>query len=30
MNGRGDGTLDPQGISTRAEVAQMLMNFIQK
>jgi hypothetical protein len=30
MKGRGDGTLDPQGISTRAEVAQMLMNFIQK
>ncbi|MCF0123091.1 MAG: S-layer homology domain-containing protein, partial [Ruminiclostridium sp.] len=29
MNGKGDGTLDPQGIATRAETAQMLMNYLK-
>ncbi|MBP3388868.1 MAG: S-layer homology domain-containing protein, partial [Clostridia bacterium] len=28
LGGRGDGTLDPCGTATRAEVAQMLMNFL--
>ena len=27
MSGKGDGTLDPTGTATRAEVAQMLMNY---
>ncbi len=27
MNGNGDGTLNPTGTATRAEAAQMLMNF---
>ena len=27
MNGKGDGVLDPTGNATRAEAAQMLMNF---
>ena len=27
LNGRDDGTLDPTGTATRAEVAQILMNF---
>lgn len=30
MSGRDDGTLDPQGTATRAEIAQMLMNFDQR
>ena len=28
MNGRGGGVLDPQGTATRAEVAQVLLNFV--
>ncbi|MBD5153466.1 MAG: hypothetical protein HDT16_13740 [Oscillibacter sp.] len=28
MNGKGSGILDPQGGATRAEVAQMLLNFV--
>lgn len=28
ISGRGNGTLDPKGTATRAEVAQMLMNFV--
>lgn len=28
ISDRGNGTLDPQGTATRAEVAQMLMNFV--
>ena len=28
MNGKGNGILDPQGLATRAEVAQMFMNFM--
>jgi hypothetical protein len=28
INGKGDGILDPKGLATRAEVAQMMMNFI--
>lgn len=28
--GRTDGTLDPQGYATRAEVAAMLMRFVKK
>jgi len=27
LSGKGNGVLDPQGTATRAEVAQMLMNF---
>ena len=27
LNGRGDGVLDPAGHATRAEAAQILMNF---
>lgn len=30
LNGYGDGRLDPQGQATRAQVAQMLKNFIEK
>ena len=29
IRGRGDGTLDPTGPATRAEVAQILMRFIE-
>ena len=28
MNGKGGGILDPQGLATRAEVAQMFMNYM--
>jgi hypothetical protein len=28
LNGKGNGVLDPKGQATRAEVAQMMMNFI--
>lgn len=28
LNGKGNGVLDPQGTATRAEVAQMLLNFV--
>ena len=27
LSGKGNGVLDPQGTATRAEVAQILMNF---
>ena len=30
INGYGDGRLGPQGLATRAQVAQMLMNFLNK
>lgn len=30
MNGKSGGVLDPQGLATRAQVAQMLMNFLNK
>jgi len=30
MNGKGGGMLDPQGLATRAEVAQMFMNYMVK
>lgn len=30
VNGKGNGTLDPKGKATRAEAAQMLMNYIKK
>ena len=30
MNGKGGGILDPQGTATRAEVAAMLHNFIER
>lgn len=30
VNGKGDGILDPLGTATRAEVAQMLMNYLKK
>lgn len=30
VNGKGEGILDPQGNATRAEAAQMLMNFYSK
>ena len=30
MTGKGGNTLDPQGNAARAEVAQMLMNFLEK
>ena len=30
INGMGDGTLAPQEISTRAQVAQIIMNYDQK
>lgn len=29
LNGYGDGRLDPQGQSTRAQVAQMLKNYME-
>ena len=29
LNGYGDGRLGPQGLATRAQVAQMLMNFLK-
>ncbi len=29
LNGKGNGVFDPQGTATRAEVAQMLMNFVE-
>ncbi len=28
INGKGDGILDPQGLATRAQVAQMMKNYI--
>ena len=30
INGTGDGRLDPSGMATRAQVAQMLKNFLEK
>lgn len=30
MNGKGDGRLDPKGLATRAEVAQMIKNYLDK
>lgn len=30
INGKGGGILDPQGQATRAQVAQMLMNYLKK
>ena len=30
MGGTGGGVLDPQGLATRAQVAQMLKNFLEK
>ncbi len=30
LNGKGDGSLDPTGTATRAETAQILMNFCEK
>ena len=30
ISGRGNGTLDPKGTASRAEVAQMLMNLVAK
>lgn len=29
MGGYGNGQLDPKGLATRAQVAQMLKNFIE-
>ena len=29
MSGKGDGILDPTGTATRAEVAQMLMSYLE-
>ena len=29
MNGKGNNTLDPQGTATRAEVAKMLMVYLE-
>ena len=29
INGKGSGILDPLGTATRAEVAQMFMNFLE-
>ena len=29
INGKGSGILDPKGLATRAEVAQMLKNFMK-
>ena len=28
INGKGNGILDPKGLATRAQVAQMLKNFL--
>lgn len=30
LNGKGEGVFDPQGTATRAEVATMFMNFLQR
>lgn len=30
VNGMDDGKFDPQGMASRAEAAQMMMNFMQK
>ena len=30
INGMGDGTLNPKGEASRAQVAQMIMNFMEK
>ena len=30
INGKGGGILDPRGQATRAQVAQMLMNYLRK
>ncbi|MCF0123527.1 MAG: S-layer homology domain-containing protein, partial [Ruminiclostridium sp.] len=30
INGKGDGTLNPQGTATRAETAQMIMNYMMR
>ena len=30
IQGKGDGTLDPQGTATRAEIAQILYNYLEK
>lgn len=30
MSGKGNGILDPKGTATRAEIAAMLQNFIEK
>ena len=30
LNGYGDGRLDPKGLATRAQVAQMLKNFLEE
>ena len=30
LSGKGNGVLDPKGNATRAEVAQMLMNFCEQ
>jgi len=30
MNGKGGDILDPKGFATRAQVAQMLMNYMMK
>lgn len=30
ISGLGDGQIEPQGQATRAQVAQIMMNFIQK
>ena len=30
INGRGEGTFQPQGVSTRAEAAQVIYNLLQK
>jgi len=29
INGVGNGRLDPQGLATRAQVAQMLKNYVE-
>jgi hypothetical protein len=30
INGKGNGILDPKGLATRAQTAQMLKNFLSK